>query len=123
MTRLQQQDLLIEGYKKFLAYQKTIKDETGISNGIMQNLQETKEAREKLVSELRTISPCVDNNCSDHSTLEPKTKDLTKPIDNTKLNDNDKKKPRKVKIVKITRMTLSFLVKLPTHTQPTTPNT
>ncbi|GFS84443.1 uncharacterized protein TNCV_4606291 [Trichonephila clavipes] len=113
MTKLQQQDhLLIEGYKKFLAYQKTIKDENGISNGIMQNHQETKEARDKLVSELKTIPPCEDSNGPDHFTLESKAKNLTKPIDDTKLNDKDFKKNRKGKIVKITRMTLSFQVKL-----------
>ncbi|GFV11715.1 uncharacterized protein TNCV_977041 [Trichonephila clavipes] len=47
ITRLKQQDLLIEEYKIFLDYQKTIKDETSISNDIIRNIQETKEARDR----------------------------------------------------------------------------
>ncbi|GFS70018.1 hypothetical protein TNCV_747961 [Trichonephila clavipes] len=90
-------------------------DETRICNDIMRNIQETKEARAKMVSELRTMPPCLDTNCPDHSTLETKANDLSKQIeiDKSILHVNDTPlPPEKEKIAKITRMTLSFQIKL-----------
>ncbi|GFY41866.1 uncharacterized protein TNIN_133841 [Trichonephila inaurata madagascariensis] len=110
MIRLRRQDVLIEGYQKFLIHERNSKDETGICKDLKQNLRETKQARAKLVSELRTI-PCLDNNCPGHSTLGLKTNELLNDTEMIKSNNNDKKKPRREKIAKITRMTLSFQVK------------
>ncbi|GFY77413.1 hypothetical protein TNIN_380161 [Trichonephila inaurata madagascariensis] len=42
MVRLQQQDTLIQGYQKFLQYQRNMNDEHGICNDIMRNDQRSK---------------------------------------------------------------------------------
>ncbi|GFY53328.1 hypothetical protein TNIN_222291 [Trichonephila inaurata madagascariensis] len=78
------------------------KDEAGIRKQLEKNLRETTEAKSKLVSELRTMPPCLDLNCPDHTTLTPKTK----------VNDIDKSSHIRGKI-KVTQMTLSCPVKQP----------
>ncbi|GFT14177.1 hypothetical protein TNCV_2677191 [Trichonephila clavipes] len=65
---------MIEGYQKFLATFDKGKDEHGVYRQLQQSLKETIEARDSLVSELRTMPPCVDQNCPDHTTLESKNK-------------------------------------------------
>ncbi|GFY67180.1 hypothetical protein TNIN_145821 [Trichonephila inaurata madagascariensis] len=57
MAKLKQYEVLIEGYKKFLAYQKTINDESGFASETMRNLKATEEAKDLLVSELWTMPP------------------------------------------------------------------
>ncbi|GFW56741.1 hypothetical protein TNCV_4068211 [Trichonephila clavipes] len=59
----------------------------------MQNIRETKEAKAKLVSELRTMPPCLDNNYPGHSTLEPKANDISNEIEIDKSNHNDNDTP------------------------------
>ncbi|GFS60338.1 uncharacterized protein TNIN_232371 [Trichonephila inaurata madagascariensis] len=81
ITRLERQNILIDGYKKFLIAERNNSNSTGIAEDIEMNLQETIQARDKLVSELRTLPPCLDVNCPDHSTLKSK--------DNDNLNDSD----------------------------------
>ncbi|GFY61500.1 uncharacterized protein TNIN_483551 [Trichonephila inaurata madagascariensis] len=79
ITRLERQNILIDGYKKFLIVERNNSSSTGIAEDIEMNLQETIQARDKLVSELRTLPPCLDVNCPDHTTLKSK--------DNDNLND------------------------------------
>ncbi|GFS58278.1 uncharacterized protein TNIN_197551 [Trichonephila inaurata madagascariensis] len=81
ITRLERQNILIDGYKKFLIAERNNSNSTGIADDIEMNLQETIQARDKLVSELRTLPPCLDVNCPDHTTLKSK--------DNDNLNDSD----------------------------------
>ncbi|GFY53845.1 uncharacterized protein TNIN_362331 [Trichonephila inaurata madagascariensis] len=81
ITRLERQNILIDGYKKFLIVERNNSSSTGIAEDIEMNLQETIQARDKLVSELRTLPPCLDVNCPDHTTLKSK--------DNDNLNDSD----------------------------------
>ncbi|GFY60729.1 uncharacterized protein TNIN_125281 [Trichonephila inaurata madagascariensis] len=120
ITRLERQNILIDGYKKFLVVERNNSNPTGIADDIERNLQETIEARDKLVSELRTLPPCLDVNCPDHTTLKPKDND------NHNDSDNDiemrerfhvmliiKNLPLRGKIAKVARMALSFLVKQP----------
>ncbi|GFW71763.1 hypothetical protein TNCV_219771 [Trichonephila clavipes] len=86
MAKLQKLEVLHEGYKKFLTYQKLIEDESGFAAETMRSLKATEEERDFLESELRTMPPWTNSDCPDHSTLEPKIND------NFKINDNDKKK-------------------------------
>ncbi|GFY67087.1 uncharacterized protein TNIN_429911 [Trichonephila inaurata madagascariensis] len=81
ITRLERQNILIDGYKKFLIAERNNSNSIGIAEDIEMNLQETIQARDKLVSELRTLPPCLDVNCPDHTTLKSK--------DNDNLNDSD----------------------------------
>ncbi|GFY78180.1 uncharacterized protein TNIN_130971 [Trichonephila inaurata madagascariensis] len=74
ILRLEQQNVLIDGYKKFLYQERNSKDEAGIRKQLEKNLRETIEAKSKLESQLRTMPPCLDLNCPDHTTLTPKTK-------------------------------------------------
>ncbi|GFY56169.1 uncharacterized protein TNIN_210341 [Trichonephila inaurata madagascariensis] len=82
ITRLERQNVLIDGYKKFLVIQRTKDYSTEICGDIERNLQETIEARDKLVSELRTMPPCLDVNCPHHTTLKPKDNDNHNDSDN-----------------------------------------
>ncbi|GFY54437.1 uncharacterized protein TNIN_236761 [Trichonephila inaurata madagascariensis] len=77
IVRLERQNILIEGYTNFLTYERNSNstNTTGVAETIERNLQETIEARDKLVSELRTLPPCLDVNCPDHTTLKPKNND------------------------------------------------
>ncbi|GFS87332.1 hypothetical protein TNCV_422191 [Trichonephila clavipes] len=93
MDKLQKLEILHEGYKNFLTYQKLIKDESGFAAETKRNLKATEEERDLLVSELRTIPPCTNSDCPDHSTLEPKTNDNFK----INVNDNDTRPPEKEK--------------------------
>ncbi|GFY54640.1 uncharacterized protein TNIN_29191 [Trichonephila inaurata madagascariensis] len=97
ILRLEQQNVLIDGYKKFLYQERNSKDEAGIRKQLEKNLRETIEAKSKLVSELRTMPPCLDLNCPDHTTLTPKTKVTDNDIEMTVCNDIDKKSSHKKK--------------------------
>ncbi|GFS75969.1 hypothetical protein TNCV_4666081 [Trichonephila clavipes] len=108
MVKLNQLDVLLVGYKKFIAYQKNINSAFAIQT--IQSMKESQAARDLLVSELRTIPPCVDPDCPDHSSLESKNNETIE--DNVKINELDKKKTLKNgKILRIIRTTLSFRVK------------
>ncbi|GFX78962.1 uncharacterized protein TNCV_3912511 [Trichonephila clavipes] len=48
MERLKKQQIMIDGYQKYLAHTRYDKDETGIRSDIEKNLQETKAARDRL---------------------------------------------------------------------------
>ncbi|GFY57311.1 uncharacterized protein TNIN_102951 [Trichonephila inaurata madagascariensis] len=121
IERLERQDILITGYKKFMLQERTInREQTPAYYSLEGAFRETLEAKDKLVSELRTIPPCLDVNCPDHTTLKPKDND------NHNDSDNDiemreifhvmlmiKNLPLRGKIAKVARMALSFLVKQP----------
>ncbi|GFT23772.1 uncharacterized protein TNCV_3512191 [Trichonephila clavipes] len=111
MERLKNQQTMITGYKKYLDGTKYMKDEAGIRKQMENYLKETIEARDQLVSELRTKPPCLIFNCPDHTTLEDKNSVPKTITENSKINDNERNLPRKEKIPKATRMTLSFPVK------------
>ncbi|GFT72168.1 nucleic-acid-binding protein from transposon X-element [Trichonephila clavipes] len=72
MTRLKNQETMIEGYRKFLTTFKEEKDEHGVHKQLRESLEETIAARNQLVSELRTMPPCLDQNCPDHTELKIK---------------------------------------------------
>ncbi|GFW16030.1 hypothetical protein TNCV_2863631 [Trichonephila clavipes] len=55
MTRLKNQETMIDGYQKFLATFSKGKDEHGVYKQLQESLNETIEARDSLVSELRTM--------------------------------------------------------------------
>ncbi|GFT61140.1 uncharacterized protein TNCV_4558641 [Trichonephila clavipes] len=113
MTRLKNQETMIEGYQKFLATFDKGKDQHGFYHQLQQNFKETIEARDALVSELSTMPPCVDKNCHGHSVLETKNKDLNETKNNkTKVNDKKPSK-RRENIPRITRKTLSSGAKRP----------
>ncbi|GFY51338.1 DDE_Tnp_IS1595 domain-containing protein [Trichonephila inaurata madagascariensis] len=97
MLRLERQSVLIDGYQKFLLQERKNKDEAGICRYLEKNLRETIEARTKLVSELRTMPPCLDINCPDHFTLMPNTNDTQNDIEMINCSDNDKKSSHKRK--------------------------
>ncbi|GFV88238.1 hypothetical protein TNCV_4542841 [Trichonephila clavipes] len=61
------------------------------------HFKETMEARDLLVSELRTMPPCLNTNCPDHSILETKNSAPKKATENNKINDSDKKPSQKRK--------------------------
>ncbi|GFW35482.1 uncharacterized protein TNCV_3071101 [Trichonephila clavipes] len=65
MTRLKNQETMIDGYQKYLATFNRGKDEHGIYKQLQESLNETIEARDSLVSELRTMPPCLDQKCPD----------------------------------------------------------
>ncbi|GFU90692.1 uncharacterized protein TNCV_5139981 [Trichonephila clavipes] len=100
MERLKKQQIMIDGYQKYLASTRNPTDATGIHSDIEKNLQETIEARDRLVSELRTMPPCLIFNCPDHTTLEAKNSEPKNATDNIKSNDNDKKPSQKRKNTK-----------------------
>ncbi|GFV38047.1 uncharacterized protein TNCV_5140041 [Trichonephila clavipes] len=93
MTRLKNQETMIEGYRKFLATFKAEKDEHGIHQQLRESLEETIAARNQLVSELRTMPPCLDQNCQDHTELKIKLPQVDipkKPLRKTKnVKNND----------------------------------
>ncbi|GFU02598.1 uncharacterized protein TNCV_3755161 [Trichonephila clavipes] len=74
MTRLKNQETMIDGYQKFLATFNKGKDEHGVYKQLQESLTETIEARDSLVSELRTMPPCLDQNCPDHTKINSKSK-------------------------------------------------
>ncbi|GFU78397.1 uncharacterized protein TNCV_2300131 [Trichonephila clavipes] len=79
MTRLKNQETMIEGYRKFLTTFKEEKDEHGVHKQLRESLEETIAARDKLVSELRTMPPCLDQNCPDHTELKVKLPQVDVP--------------------------------------------
>ncbi|GFS36481.1 uncharacterized protein TNIN_462981 [Trichonephila inaurata madagascariensis] len=98
ILRLERQNVLIDGYQKFLLHERNNnKDEAGICKDLEKNLRETIEAKAKLVSELRTMPPCLNVNCPDHTTLMLKTNVTHNDIEMTNCNDNDKKSSLKRK--------------------------
>ncbi|GFY62335.1 uncharacterized protein TNIN_211431 [Trichonephila inaurata madagascariensis] len=102
IERLERQNVHIDGYQKFLLHERiNNKDQAGICKGLEKNLQETIEAKTKLVSELRTMPPCLDVNCPDHTTLKPKNNvnhnDNDRDIEMIACNVNDKKSSLKRK--------------------------
>ncbi|GFU03250.1 uncharacterized protein TNCV_2721351 [Trichonephila clavipes] len=107
MTRLKNQETMIDGYQKFLTTFKHEKDEHGVHEQMKESLKETIAARDLLVSELRTMPPCLDQNCPDHTEIKfNKTQvEVVKPP--------QKKKKKKEEPQKITRMTLSSRAKPP----------
>ncbi|GFY66155.1 hypothetical protein TNIN_110651 [Trichonephila inaurata madagascariensis] len=80
-------------------HERNTNDEAGICKDLEKNLQETIEARAKLVSELRTMPPSLDVNSPDHTTLMPKSNVIQndKDIEMITCNDNDKKSSLKRK--------------------------
>ncbi|GFU02632.1 uncharacterized protein TNCV_3755401 [Trichonephila clavipes] len=72
MTRLKNQETMIEGYQKFLTTFKQEKDEHGVHKQLQESLKETIAARDLLVSELRSMPPCLDQNCPDHTEIKTK---------------------------------------------------
>ncbi|GFU36885.1 uncharacterized protein TNCV_2670641 [Trichonephila clavipes] len=112
MIRLHQQNTMIDGYKQYLKRPVLVKGEDEIHREMERNLKFTIDAREKLVSELRTMPPCLVFNCPDHTTLETKNSAPKSLTENSITNEIDKKPSQKrKKTPKITRMTLSFPVK------------
>ncbi|GFY46175.1 hypothetical protein TNIN_90581 [Trichonephila inaurata madagascariensis] len=95
ILRLEQQNVLIDDYKKFLYQERNSKDEAGIRMQLEKNLRETIEAVQ--IGELRTMHPCLDLNCPDYTTLTPKTKVTDNDIETTVCNDIDKKSSHKRK--------------------------
>ncbi|GFV75402.1 uncharacterized protein TNCV_1482481 [Trichonephila clavipes] len=101
MTRLKNQETMIEGYQKFLTTFKHEKDEHGVHKQMQESLKETIAARDLLVSELRTMPPCLDQNCPDHTEIKSKQTQI----------EVAKPPQKRGKMSKIIRMTLSSLAK------------
>ncbi|GFT39531.1 uncharacterized protein TNCV_591581 [Trichonephila clavipes] len=102
MTRLKNQETMIEGYRKFLTTFKEEKDEHGVHKQLRESLEETIAARDKLVSELRTMPPCLDQSCLDHTELKVKLPQVDVPKNPLR---------KREKMLRITRMTLSSQAK------------
>ncbi|GFT60693.1 uncharacterized protein TNCV_3584101 [Trichonephila clavipes] len=119
MERLKNQQTMITGYKKYLDGTKYMKDEAGIRKEMEKYLKETIEARDQLVSELRTMPPCLIFNCPDHTTLEDKNSVPKTITENSKINDNDKKPPQKRKNTKNNSDDFVFPSKTARPTTPT----
>ncbi|GFT32508.1 hypothetical protein TNCV_4836641 [Trichonephila clavipes] len=79
----------------------------------VKNVDTIKEIRNRMVSELRTIPPCLDPDCTDHTII---AKEIEPTLDNSK--PNDKKKPRKRKNKKQDLEGFAFPTK---SAKPTTP--
>ncbi|GFT23100.1 uncharacterized protein TNCV_1858451 [Trichonephila clavipes] len=95
MLRLNQQNTMIAGYKQYLKGPILVEGEEAVYKEMERHLRITMEAREKLVSELRTMPPCLIFNCPDYTTLEDKNSVPKTITENFKTNDNDKKPPQK----------------------------
>ncbi|GFT03461.1 uncharacterized protein TNCV_2986171 [Trichonephila clavipes] len=119
MERLNKQHIMIDGYTKFLDYSKHEKDKTGVRNDMEKHLKETMEARDRLVSELRTMPPCLNSACPDHSILETKNSTPKKATVNNKINDNEKKPSQKRKNTKNNSDDFVFPRKTARPTTPT----
>ncbi|GFY62679.1 uncharacterized protein TNIN_30831 [Trichonephila inaurata madagascariensis] len=101
IIRLERQNVLIDGYQKFLIQAMNEKTDAKLCIDVGKHLGETKAARDILVSELRTMLPCLDVNCPDHTTLVPKNNDSNNDIEMINSNNKDKKPPQKRKNSKI----------------------
>ncbi|GFY43907.1 uncharacterized protein TNIN_497881 [Trichonephila inaurata madagascariensis] len=100
LKRIGQQNVLIEGYKRFLVQERnTNGDKTEVYNTLQEALIEMLAARDDLVSELRILPPCLDENCPDHLTLKPKNNDCDNNVDMipSDNNSNSKKSSHKRK--------------------------
>ncbi|GFT46800.1 uncharacterized protein TNCV_967261 [Trichonephila clavipes] len=87
MTRLKNQETMIDGYQKFLATFSKGKDEHGVYKQLQASLNETIEARDSLVSELRTMPPCLDQKCPDHTKINTKSNiEINKPTQKKRKN-------------------------------------
>ncbi|GFU16703.1 uncharacterized protein TNCV_3029501 [Trichonephila clavipes] len=87
MTRLKNQETMIDGYQKFLATFSKGKDEHGVYKQLQESLNETIEARDSLVSELRTMPPCLDQKCPDHTKINTKSNiEINKPTQKKRKN-------------------------------------
>ncbi|GFY53539.1 hypothetical protein TNIN_135161 [Trichonephila inaurata madagascariensis] len=80
---------------------------------IQNSIETFLEMRKKMVSELRTMPPCLDPNCTDHTIL--KTNDLDSDLSNV----NDKKQSNKRKIKKQDLEGFAFPKKTVRPTTPT----
>ncbi|GFY71926.1 hypothetical protein TNIN_22711 [Trichonephila inaurata madagascariensis] len=80
---------------------------------IQNSIETFLEVRKKMVSELRTMPPCLDPNCTDHTIL--KTKDSVSDLSNV----NDKKQSNKRKIKKQDLEGFAFPKKTVRPTTPT----
>ncbi|GFS67051.1 hypothetical protein TNCV_2125551 [Trichonephila clavipes] len=98
--------------KSIAVYQQIIRPQD-IHDPILRSLEESKKTKIKLVSELRTLPPCIDPDCTDHTII---SKENEPTLDN--LKPNDKKKPQKRKNIKQDSEGFAF----PTNSaRPTTP--
>ncbi|GFX56921.1 hypothetical protein TNCV_3566931 [Trichonephila clavipes] len=79
----------------------------------VKNADTLKEIKKRMVSELRTIPPCLDPDCTDHTII---SKENEPTLDHSK--PNDKKKPRKCKNKKQDSEGFAFPTK---SARPTTP--
>ncbi|GFS67061.1 hypothetical protein TNCV_1036211 [Trichonephila clavipes] len=84
-----------------------------INDPLLKNLEQYKETKIKWVSELRTLPPCIDPDCTDHTFI---SKENEPTLDN--LKPNDKKKPQKRKNKKQDSEGFAFPTK---SARPTTP--
>ncbi|GFT61454.1 uncharacterized protein TNCV_138691 [Trichonephila clavipes] len=111
MIRLQQQNTMIAGYKNYLKNPILTRAEDKVHKEMDIQLKLTMDAREKLVSELRTMPPCLVFNCPDHTTLETKNSVPKSLTENPISNEIDKIPSQKRKNIKNNSVTLSFPVK------------
>ncbi|GFY60980.1 uncharacterized protein TNIN_238351 [Trichonephila inaurata madagascariensis] len=96
VERIERQNVLIEGYKRFLCQEKNCNgDKTQVYKSLQEALIETLEARDNLVSELRILPPCLDINCPDHLTLNSNNNDVDMIPSDTKVNDKKSSHKRK----------------------------
>ncbi|GFV75162.1 uncharacterized protein TNCV_3190111 [Trichonephila clavipes] len=91
MVDIELMDQNIAVYQQII-YNNSLKGPQDIDYLLLKNLEEYKETKIKLVSELRTLPPCIDPDCTDHTII---SKENEPTLDN--LNSNDKKKPKKRK--------------------------
>ncbi|GFX63757.1 hypothetical protein TNCV_215571 [Trichonephila clavipes] len=105
--------------KNITMYQNLIQDESkkgylGDDNALLKNSETLKEIKNKLVSELRTLPPCLDPDCTDHTVI---SKENDPALNNSK--SNDKKKPKKRKCKKQDSEGFAFPTKSARPTIPT----
>ncbi|GFW11669.1 hypothetical protein TNCV_43041 [Trichonephila clavipes] len=99
-------------------HQNIMQDDSSYSSlkddqAFVKNADTLKEIKKRMVSELRTIPPCLDPDCTDHTII---SKENEPTLDNSK--PNDKKKPRKRKNKKQDSEGFAFPTK---SARPTTP--
>ncbi|GFX77167.1 uncharacterized protein TNCV_1679501 [Trichonephila clavipes] len=118
MIRLHQQNTMIAGYKQYLKSPIIAKGEEAVHKEMERQLKYTMAAREKLVSELRTLPPCLVFNCPDHTTLETKNSVPKSLTENSITTEIDKKPSQKRKNTKNNSDDFVFPSK---SARPTTP--
>ncbi|GFS45921.1 uncharacterized protein TNIN_163751 [Trichonephila inaurata madagascariensis] len=97
IIRFERQNVLIDGYQKFLIQARNEKTDAKLCIDVGKHLGGTKAARDILVSELRTMPPCLGVNCPDHITLVPKNNDSNNDIEMINSNNKVKKTTPKEK--------------------------